>query len=196
MTAPSALRLRRLALLLALPLLLTACDTADPDDSFFLPEQRVEFDFVFEGGSLESGVLNDFISENAESLVGYIENRGFTVDDVIGATIKDGSAEFRIAQPPFGAGVNGFNRIEVRLRTEGATTAGTPVATGAGFVGTSDTADLEIRASDFTTTVQIGAFEAILQVEPSDDILDETYRVEVSFDVLIEVEGGAARPAL
>ncbi len=193
MKASSALR--RLALL-ALPLLLTACDSTGTDDSFFLPAQRVEFDFVFEGGSLETGVLNDFISEDAESLIGYIENRGFSVDDVIGATIRDGSAEFRIAQPPFGAGVNGFERIEVRLRTEGATTAGTPIATGAGFTGTNDTADLEIRANDFTTTVQVGPFEAILQVEPSDDILDETYRVEVGFDVLIEVEGGAARPAL
>ena len=193
MTASSILR--RFALL-ALPLLLTACDSADSADSFFLPAQRVEFDFVFEGGSLDPGVLNDVISENAESLIGYIENRGFSVDDVIGATIRDGSAEFRIAQPPFGAGVNGFERVEVRIRTEGATTAGTPVAIGTGFTGTSDTADLEIRANDFTTTVQVGAFEAILQVEPSDDILDETYRVEVGFDVLIEVESGAARPAL
>lgn len=186
MTASS---LRRLALLFALPLLLTACDTADPDDdSFFLPEQRVEFDFVFDGGALNPDVLNDVISENAETLVSYIESRGFTVDDVIGATIKDGTAEFRIAQPPFGAGVNGFDRIEVRLRTEGATTAGTPVATGAGFTDTSDTADLDIRANDFTTTVQTGPFEAILQVDPSDAVLDETYRVEVSFDVLIEVQ--------
>lgn len=181
--------LRRLILLLALPLLLTACDTADTNgDSFFLPEQRVEFDFVFDGGSLEPNVLNDVISENAESLISFIENRGFTVDDVIGATIKDGTAEFRIAQPPIGAGVNGFDRIEVRLRTEGATTAGTPVATGTGFTGTSDTADLDIRANDFTTTIQTGAFEAILQVDPSDAILDEAYRVEVSFDVLIEVQ--------
>lgn len=182
--------LRRLALLLALPLVLTACDTADPNggDSFFLPEQHVEFDFVFEGDDLEPEVLNDVISENAANLIGFIEDRGFTVDDVIGATIQDGTAEFRIAQPPLGAGVDGFDRIEVRLRTEGATTAGTPVATGEGFTGSSDTADLDIRANDFTTTVQTGAFEAILQVDPSAAILDETYRVEVSFDVLIEVQ--------
>lgn len=188
--------LRRLALLLVLPLLLTACDTAETNgDSFFLPEQRVEFDFVFDGGSLQPNVLNDVISENAESLIGFIESRGFTVDDVIGATIKEGTAEFRIALPPIGAGVNGFERIQVSLRTEGATTAGTLVVTGDGFTSTNDTADLDIQASDFTTTVQTGPFEARLQVEPSDAILDETYRVEVSFDVLIEVEGGAARRA-
>lgn len=181
--------LRRAALLLALPLLLTACDTADPNggDTFFLPEQRVEFDFVFDGGALNPGVLNDVISENAVSLVSYIQSRGFTVDDVVGATIKNGTAEFRIAQPPIGAGVNGFDRIEVRLRTEGATTAGTTVVTGSGFTSTSDTADLEIRTANFQTTVQTGPFEGILQVDPSPAILDDTYRVEVSFNVLIEV---------
>ena len=180
--------LRRAALLLALPLLLTACDTADPNgDTFFLPEQRVEFDFVFDGGALSPDVLNDVISENAVSLVSYVESRGFTVDDVVGATIQDGTAEFRIAQPPIGAGVNGFDRIEVRLRTEGATTAGTTVVTGSGFTSTSDTADLEIRTADFRTTVQTGPFEGILQVDPSASVLDDTYRVEVSFDVLIEV---------
>lgn len=195
---------RRLALVLALvlPFALTACDSTDPggnggggDDTFFLPAQSVEFDFSFDGGNLQADVFNDVESDNTENLIAFIESRGFSVDDVVGVAIQGNSAELRIAQPPLDAGVNGFDRVQVRLRTEGASAAGALVISGSDFAGNEDdTVDLDVDSGDFTLTVQTGAFEALLQVDPSNMILDQNYVVEVSFNVVIEVEAPAARP--
>lgn len=186
---------RRAALLvaLALPFVLTACDSTDAGggDTFILDQQnppRVEFTFRFDGGDLQAGVLNDVLSENSENLVTFIESKNFTVDDVVSVAIKNGTAEFRIEQPPLNAGVNGFDQVQVRLRPGGATSAGSVVATGSGFSSADDTVDLDVSASDLATAVQTGAFDALLQVDPSDLVLDTDYTVEVSFQVLIEVQ--------
>ena len=194
---------RRLALVLALalPFTLTACDSTDPgggggggDNTFFLPAQSVEFDFSFEGGDLQPDLLNPVGSDNTANFIAFIQEQGFSVDDVVGVAIQGGSAELRIAQP-IQSGVNEFDRVQVSIRPEDATAAGALVVSGSDFAGNDDdTVDLDIDAADFTLTVQTGAFEALLQVEPSDLILDANYTVEVSFDVVIEVEAPAARP--
>lgn len=195
---PSPITRRRLALLvaLALPFALTACDSTDPGggggngDTFFLPAQNVEFNFSFDGGDLQPDVLNDVASSNTANLVSFIEARGFTVDDVVAVAIRPGSAELRIAQPPLNAGVSGFDRIQVSVRPEGATAAGALVVSGSDFAGNDDdTVDLDIDDGDFTLTVQTGDFEGRLQVDPSDQILDAGYQVQVQFDVIIEVQG-------
>ena len=195
MTAHSTALFRRLALLVAvaLPFALTSCDSTDSggggENTFLLPSQRVEFDFEFDGGDLDAEVLNDVFSENTVNLIDFIEDEGFTVDDVVSVTIAGNAAEFRIAQPPFNAGVNGFDEVRVSLRPEGASSAGSVVATGSGFNGASDTANLDLSTTDFATIVQTGAFEARLQLDPSALIQDTDYRIEVSFNVSVEVEG-------
>lgn len=192
MTSSHPLRRLGLLLALALPLVLTACDsTGSGGDTFFLPERSVDFEFTFDANDLSPTAFTDFTTTDSENLVAYIENEGFSISDVVSARIQEGSGEIELLQPPF-EDISFLDAVRIEL-LQGTRPALT-VASLSDFPASGDRADLEIPSADFADFAVTGPFSALLGVraEPR----DETYRVRVSFDVVIEVEAGAARPAL
>lgn len=172
--------------LLALLPLLAACDVAT-SNTFDLPERRIIFEFVFQGGNLDPTRLNEVTSLNEVNLRSYIEEQNFTTADVVAARIRPGSARLSVARP-LAANVSHFTRAE--MRTFQGTTAGVTLVGGQGFTGTGQNATLEVRVGDFGNVVATGPFRAQLLVQPTAGaILDQEYVVEVTLDVVIEVEG-------
>jgi hypothetical protein len=177
-----------LLLLLGLALLapmLSGCDAATTD-TFDLPPRRVQFTFDFQGGALTPGVLNEITADGQVNLIDYVESRGFTAADIAGVRIQNGSAEMDIALTP-GPGANSFLRAQ--LRPFQGTNVGTVLVGGSNF-GTGRTVSLQIESSAFANVIRTGTFSAQLLVEPNPEVIENgLYRVRVSFDVLIEVEG-------
>lgn len=177
-----------LLLVLGLALLaptLSGCDAATTD-TFDLPPRRVQFTFEFQGGALTPGLLNEVTSNAQVNLIDYVESRGFTSADIVGVRIQNGSAEMEVALP-VGAGANSFARAQ--LRPFQGTNVGTVLLGGSNF-GAGSTAPLQIESSAFANVIRTGTFGAQLLVEPNPSVIQSgPYRVRVSFDVLIEVEG-------
>jgi len=175
-----------LLLVLALAPMMASCDAVEAG-TFPLPDRRVTFEFRFQGNALTPGIFNEVISENQVDLRAYVESRGFAASDVVAARVRPGSAQLRVARP-LTAGVNSFTRLEVR--TFQGTAVGSTIVSGSGFSGTGDTAPLEIRTSNFGDIVATGPFRAQLRIDPVAGVIHNAeYLVEVTFDVVIEVEG-------
>ncbi len=173
------------ALFLGLSVYLASCDAVQVG-GFELPERRVTLDFVFQGNELDTASLNTVLSNNQVDLTGYIQQRGFSPSDVIGARIRSGSAELRVARP-LTAGIGHFAEVQVRARQGGST--GALLVSGTGFSGNADTAPLSIASVNLGSVVANGAFGGELRVQPvAGNILNQEYRLEISFDVIIEVE--------
>lgn len=190
MTSSHPLHRLGLLLALALPLVLTACDSTE-SDTFFLPARSVDFEFTFDASDLQPTAFTDFTTTDTENLVAYIEREGFSISDVISARIQEGSGEIELLQPPF-EDISFLDAVRIELLQ--GTRPSLTIASLSDFPNSGDRADLEIPSADFADFAITGPFSALLGVraEPR----DETYRVRVSFDVVIEVEAGAARPAL
>jgi len=170
--------------LLALLPLLAACDAAT-SNTFDLPQQTITFEFVFQGGALSAAQLNEVTSRNQHDLRAYVEGRGFGAGDIVAARIRN--ARMTVARP-LAANVSHFSRAEIR--TFQGTQAGTTLADGQGFSGGALSAPLEVRAVNFASTVATGPFQAQLLLQPvAGAILAQEYLVEVTMDVVIEVEG-------
>lgn len=168
-------------------LALVGCDSATTD-TIVLGDIRVDFEFAFAGGSLDTGQLQDVVSEGSFNISSQLSALGgFTLAEIVSGEVVDASIELVV--PTFvGSGIDlrAFNEVVLQVRGGGTVRE---VASRSGFTA-DEPADLNvIRNRDISTILRGGTFDAVLQVDPAALDAGENYSLEVVLRLSVEVEG-------
>lgn len=177
---------RLLPLALFIPLVLSGCDTSESsEDTFFLDARRVDFEFDFEGDALTPGEFTELQSEAMESLVDYILDSNFSLEQVVSVRLQPGSGDISVRRP-IDASIGFIDRARLRLLQ--GTRAPLVVALDTDFpMSTEDrSASLEIETADLAAFAVTGPFGALLDLDPVTEV-SGGFLVTVSFDVIVEV---------
>ncbi len=178
--------LRRLALPLTVLFVLAGCDSTDSgEDTFFLPAERVSFEFEFDGDALTPGELTEIASEGMQNLRVYIESSAFTVDDVVAVRLEEGSGTITVARPP-DVSIEFIDRA--RLRLQQGTGAALTVADDAEITPTTSerTAALDIETVNLMDFAVTGDFGALLDLDPVTEV-EGDFLITVTFNAVVEV---------
>lgn len=181
-------RPRFLVAFLAAILFVAGCDTVE-DGGFALPAESVRLIFNVSGSNLDAGSATRIMSQNAVNVRSVVESHGFAMSDVISVRIASSpSPELEIWQPP-ATNISHISSAEVRGLT--GSTPGNILLAGSGFPGAGNNGVLTIRSADVTSLAlsQNGSFSTALDIVPSEQVSDQAHRFEVTFRLIIEVEG-------
>jgi hypothetical protein len=177
-----------LAALLGTMPLLAGCDPADAG-TFELLTESVRFTFDIPSASITPGTLVQVDSRGSVDVAALVEARSFTMDDVVSVriTTRQRGPEVDLREP-FTAGVNHLARVNVRGRV-GATT-GPILVSGTAFSGTGRRAPLDVNQPSMASALGgDGRLRTVLELEPTALAVSANYVVDVTFDIVVEVEG-------
>lgn len=179
-----------LAALFAVLPLLSGCDPAGAG-TFELPRETVRFIFDVPGNEMSPGSLT-VVQARATSNVNVralVEARNFSLDDVVSVRISARQPGPEVdLRTPLTAGINHLARVNFRGRV--GTSVGPVLLTGSGFTGTASRAPLDIQNPDLSTGLSDdGILAAVLEVEPTNLAVQQPYVIDITFDVVITVEG-------
>ncbi|MDX1420564.1 MAG: hypothetical protein R3181_11405 [Rubricoccaceae bacterium] len=178
------LRVLALALLPLVALSLAGCDEAATDDAFTFVVDNVSFTFTFQGSAIDG----DAIEVSAQSSENILDDfpSGFGADDVTRVGLVDGSAQIRLLNP-VGVTIGVLDDVSLRLSAGSSSVevaSAENIETGGSMTGE---ASLETTTANIAGVVTGGDFDATLDVSGDPGLPDETYRVEVFFDVEVTV---------
>lgn len=182
-------RLSAIALLamLGISTALTGCDPADTG-AFELPIEGVRFTYTVQGNEMAPGSLTNVTANAAVDIRNIVERHNFTMADVVAVrvTSRRRGPELEIRQP-LTAGVNHIAQVNVRGMA--GSSPGPIIVRGSGFTGTTDRAPLETQNANLTDLAAGGALTTRLEIEPTQQAINALYQIDVTFDIIIEVEG-------
>lgn len=179
---------RFLVALLAAILFVAGCDVVD-EGGFALPAESMRMIFRVSGSDLNAGSPTRIVSENTVNVLAALERQGFALSDVVSVRIATSpSPQLEIRQPS-STNISHISNAEVRGLSGSA--PGAVLLDGSGFSGTGDSGALTVRSANVTSLVmsQNGSFNVALDVTPSSDVSGQQHRFDVTFSLIIEVEG-------
>ncbi|MEM6782319.1 MAG: hypothetical protein AAF624_01105 [Bacteroidota bacterium] len=174
--------LRIVLLLVALPLFVLGCDTAEDmmfqDDTVFVDE-AIEIQFDFDAGDFNANGEATAQGNSSPSIDLLLAGSGFDRGDIVSISGLPGSGELLIIDPPL-AVIDEINRVELRL---GGLLAGTAQVTMM-----DDDEDLTVATTDLTPLSNAPGFDTSLNVVLSDPGAPQDYTLEARITLRFEVQ--------
>lgn len=168
-----------LGLLIVLPFTWAACDLVA---GVFTLDDTVTMRFSFQGNGVQAGQTITATSAQQLNLLQIVHNNSFTADDVVSARIATVGNRPQIEiLGPQGEMLDAFTSAEVR--------AGNVLILSGSDFPASRTATLNRPTSDITSVVVAGPVGGQLRLVAARPLMNQTYFVDVVFDVVIGVEG-------
>lgn len=162
---------------------LAGCDEATTD-TFPFTVDGLSYTFSFESEQVDGTALT-VSAQGSESILDEISAEGFGPDDVVSVQLTE--AQILLLQP-----INGDIGFldDVSLRLEGGGESVEVASAEDIDQGTTMTgeADLDVSNENIADIATAGDMEATLTVSADSDIPEGTYRLEVRFDVRVEVQ--------
>ncbi|MEM8560071.1 MAG: hypothetical protein AAGG50_19815 [Bacteroidota bacterium] len=178
----SARPLRLLALLLALPLLLLGCDTAEDDpmfqDNTILEDALVVINYLFDESDFDANGTAT-VQGNQSVLINGLLPSSFSRTDIVSISGLPGSGELLIRQPPL-ANIDEVASAELRFENLLVATAQVTM--------TDDDEELRIADTDLTSLGSQSGFNSTLTITLADPSAAQDYELEARVTLRFELE--------